>query len=68
METVSNLASGVVNTASRAIWGDQSAETKDSETAGTEPVSGETGNVKEGEPYDKGNLGMHSAAQYIEEN
>jgi hypothetical protein len=54
METVSNLASGVVNTASRAIWGDGTAETK--KEAGAEPVSGETGNVAEGEPYDKGNL------------
>jgi hypothetical protein len=26
------------------------------ETAGTEPVSGELGNVEEGEPYDRGNL------------
>jgi len=48
METVNNLASS----ASRAIWGDT---TKNNETAGTEPIAGETGNVAAGEPYDKGN-------------
>jgi hypothetical protein len=66
METVTNSASGVTNiatgavtTASRAIWGDGTTE-KDatsSEAVGTEPISGETGDVKAGEPYDKGNLG-----------
>jgi len=51
METVNNLTSA----ASRAIWGDQEAEQK--KTEGTEPVSGEMGDVKAGEPYDKGNMG-----------
>lgn len=63
METVTNaatnvtaVASNVATAASKAIWGD--AATKDaakSETVGEEPVSGEVGNVKSGEPYDKGN-------------
>ncbi|KAH8790615.1 hypothetical protein BGZ57DRAFT_1000768 [Hyaloscypha finlandica] len=55
MDTVNNLASA----ASRAIWGEgngaNGAQTKDNETSGQEPVSGETGNVEAGEPYDKGN-------------
>ncbi|PMD41386.1 hypothetical protein L207DRAFT_581824 [Hyaloscypha variabilis F] len=54
METVNNLASA----ASRAIWGDgaaDSAQSKENETQGQEPLSGETGDVKAGEPYDKGN-------------
>jgi hypothetical protein len=49
METVNNIASA----ASRAIWGENTTATN--ETAGTEPVSGQTGDVKAGEPYDKGN-------------
>lgn len=56
METVNNLASA----ASRAIWGDQSTAEQDTtknETAGQEPLSGQTGDVKSGEPYDKGNIG-----------
>lgn len=51
METVNNLTSA----ASRAIWGDPK---KGVETPGEEPVSGETGDVKAGEPYDKGNAGQ----------
>jgi len=51
METVNNIASA----ASRAIWGDSTQQTTENETAGTEPVSGKTGNVEAGEPYDKGN-------------
>lgn len=50
METVNNIASA----ASRAIWGPGEGQTGN-ETAGTEPVSGKTGNVEAGEPYDKGN-------------
>ena len=62
METVNNLASA----ASKAIWGEPEAakETaaKDVETGKTtsttqEPVSGVVGDVKAGEPYDKGNDG-----------
>lgn len=58
MDTVNNLASA----ASRAIWGESNgangAQTKDNETKGQEPVSGEMGNVEAGEPYDKGNAGL----------
>jgi hypothetical protein len=59
METVNNLAAA----ASKAIWGEgkDTNETQTgvngNETAGTEPVSGQTGNVEAGEPYDKGNAG-----------
>jgi hypothetical protein len=51
METVNNLTSA----ATRAIFGDT---TKDAEINASqqEPLSGETGNVEAGEPYDKGNL------------
>lgn len=49
METVTNLTTA----ASRAIWGGE-GETKPDPNK-TEPVSGELGNVKAGEPYDKGN-------------
>ncbi|PBP18906.1 hypothetical protein BUE80_DR010386 [Diplocarpon rosae] len=64
METVNNIASA----ASRAIWGDGSAEDKPTtvpaanETAGKEPVAGEMGDVKRGEPYDKGNAGKGSTS------
>jgi len=54
METVNNLASA----ASRAIWGETTTNgQKDNETKGQEPLSGETGDVEAGEPYDKGNAG-----------
>ncbi|KAH8600005.1 hypothetical protein B0O99DRAFT_611560 [Bisporella sp. PMI_857] len=52
METVSNLTSA----ASRAIWGDSTTEKKKNEAVGQEPISGDLGNVKAGEPYDKGNV------------
>ena len=45
METITNLT----QSASKAIWGD-SATTE-------EPVSGVTGDVSKGEPYDAGNIG-----------
>lgn len=61
METVTNLASNIATTASKAIWGDQ-ATTTHNETAGREPIAGETGDVKSGEPFDKGNLGMRPQA------
>jgi len=54
METITNAVNTVTTTASKAIWGDQ-ATNKDNVTEGKEPISGETGNVKAGEPYDKGN-------------
>ncbi|KAH9217349.1 hypothetical protein DL95DRAFT_333930 [Leptodontidium sp. 2 PMI_412] len=57
METVTNIASA----ASRAIWGEgpNPEDRKDvngSATLGKEPVAGELGDVKSGEPYDKGNV------------
>ena len=52
METITNAVNTVTTTASKAIWGDQ---TTTNTTEGKEPISGETGNVKAGEPYDKGN-------------
>jgi hypothetical protein len=67
METVNNIAAA----ASKVIWGDQppttteegtekkNVTTSTSETMGKEPVSGELGNVKAGEPYDKGNIGTY---------
>jgi len=57
METITNAVNTVTTTASKAIWGEQPAN-KDNVTEGKEPISGETGNVKAGEPYDKGNDGM----------
>ena len=55
METVSSVASA----ASRAIWGDTTkGNTVQNEPVGQEPVSGELGDVKMGEPYDKGNDGQ----------
>jgi len=61
METVNNIASA----ASRAIWGEGNGANgvKDEnqtkvESTGQEPLSGETGDVKKGEPYDMGNDGQ----------
>lgn len=67
METVNNIAAA----ASKAIWGEPEAEKTSTghpletsgvtigtnETAGKEPLSGALGDVKAGEPYDKGNVG-----------
>ncbi|KAM0520478.1 hypothetical protein ACHAPE_002871 [Trichoderma viride] len=47
LETVNNLASS----AAKAVWG----ESNDAETH-KEPISGATGDVSKGEPYDAGNL------------
>jgi hypothetical protein len=44
METITNLT----QTASKAIWGDSASS--------EEPVSGVTGDVSKGEPYDAGNI------------
>ncbi|KAH7377592.1 hypothetical protein BKA64DRAFT_255431 [Cadophora sp. MPI-SDFR-AT-0126] len=60
METITNITSA----ASRAIWGEggNPDEKKDgNETLGKEPVSGELGDVKSGEPYDKGNVGKDTS-------
>ncbi|KAF3039265.1 hypothetical protein E8E11_006607 [Didymella keratinophila] len=55
METISNLASTVTSTASNLIYGNQDTATKTNETAGLEPVSGQTGKGTVDEPYDQGN-------------
>ena len=52
METVNSLTSA----ASRAVFGTTATNTNEAGTAGQEPVSGQLGDVKKGEPYDKGNL------------
>ena len=57
METISNLASTVTSTASNLIYGNQDTATKTNETAGKEPVSGQTGKGTVDEPYDQGNSG-----------
>lgn len=49
METINQLATS----AAKAVWGDSSTD----ETH-KEPISGATGDVSKGEPYDAGNLGM----------
>ena len=52
METISN----VVNTATKAIWGEQATNTTTAnETGGNEPVSGLQGKGTVDEPYDQGN-------------
>ncbi|CZT52267.1 uncharacterized protein RSE6_13562 [Rhynchosporium secalis] len=60
METVTGAVTGAVSavttTVSHAIWGEgENPETK-KDTIGKEPVSGQLGDVKSGEPYDKGNV------------
>jgi hypothetical protein len=50
METVKNA----VNSASTALFGN-SSNSQQNETAGAEPVSGQTGAGTVDEPYDKGN-------------
>ncbi|TGO22438.1 hypothetical protein BPAE_0168g00090 [Botrytis paeoniae] len=62
METVNNIAAA----ASKVIWGEPQ-ETTDAanatvvpETKGTEPISGELGDTKKGEPYDLGNANSTS--------
>lgn len=58
LETLNNLASS----AAKAVWGDSN----DAETH-KEPISGATGDVSKGEPYDAGNLGIFSPL-YISNN
>lgn len=58
METITNIASTVTTTASKAIWGEPNTTqnaTQGNETAGKEPVSGELGKGTAAEPYDQGN-------------
>ena len=57
METITNVASTITTTASKAIWGDQNANqpTQGNETAGKEPVSGQQGQGTVDSPYDQGN-------------
>lgn len=45
MESIASLK----NAATRAIWGDEQSH--------QEPISGKTGDVSKGEPYDAGNMG-----------
>lgn len=54
METISNVA----NAAVKAVWGEQETN--------KEPVSGVSGDVSKGEPYDAGNLGMPPCLQSLE--
>lgn len=56
METISNIVNTATSTVSNAIYGAPSDEvTKHNETAGKEPVSGQTGKGTIDEPYDQGN-------------
>ncbi|KAF9692768.1 hypothetical protein EKO04_009116 [Ascochyta lentis] len=56
METISNIVNSATSTVSNAIYGAPSDETtKHNETAGKEPVSGQTGKGTVDEPYDQGN-------------
>jgi hypothetical protein len=57
METISNIASTATSTVSNLIYGNQDTATKTNETAGKEPVSGQTGKGTVDEPYDQGNSG-----------
>jgi len=62
METITNLASNAAGAASKLIYGDQTKadeavdQTKNNETAGKEPISGEQGQGTVTQPYDQGNL------------
>ncbi|CAE7033029.1 hypothetical protein PTNB73_04936 [Pyrenophora teres f. teres] len=61
METITNLASNAASTASKLIYGDQTKadetvdQTKNNETAGKEPISGEQGMGTATQPFDQGN-------------
>lgn len=58
LETLNQLAS----TAAKAVWG----ESTDDAQAHKEPISGATGDVSKGEPYDAGNLGIYlPSARFI---
>lgn len=60
METLSNIASTATSTVSNLIYGNQDTATTTNETAGKEPVSGQTGKGTVEEPYDQGNSGEYS--------
>ncbi|KAF7900082.1 hypothetical protein EAF00_004418 [Botryotinia globosa] len=67
METVNSIAAA----ASKVIWGDPQ-ETTDAanativpETKGTEPISGELGDTKKGDPYDLGNADSTSTQKTL---
>jgi hypothetical protein len=58
MDTIKQAANAV----SGAIWGESNTSNAESyqsgnEQSGTEPLSGRTGDVSKGEPYDAGNSG-----------
>lgn len=57
METITNVANSAASVASRAIWGDANPNTTQASESGTEPLSGQTGDVSKGQPYDAGNAG-----------
>lgn len=64
METITNVASTITTTASKAIWGDQPANqtTQGNETAGKEPISGQQGKGTADDPYDQGNVATPGVA------
>ena len=71
METITNLASNAASTASKLIYGDQTKtdetvdQTKNNETAGKEPISGEQGMGTATHPFDQGNAGkLHHSSRY----
>lgn len=51
METINNLAAS----AAKVVWGESKPSTE-------EPISGKTGDVSKGEPYDAGNMGTSNSA------
>lgn len=66
METITNAVSSVATTASKLVYGDQSAasdatKTATNETGGKEPVSGQQGSGTLVEPYDQGNARAYTS-------
>lgn len=61
MEAATNLANAATKAASKAIFGESTAAGTENQAPETpmekrEPLSGETGDVAAGEPYDMGNV------------
>jgi len=61
METISNAANSAASAASRTIWGDANTNATQTSESGVEPLSGQTGDVAKGEPYDAGNADIKEA-------
>lgn len=61
MEIISNAANSAASAASRAIWGDANTKATQASESGIEPLSGQTGDVAKGEPYDAGNADIKNA-------